>query len=147
MAKLWQYFTFIVIIDMMFYLFVNTTAVSLTGVIFRAIVAIASGGGWDAIGLILTNDLLIRILAGAALALVATGIYVKLSGTTFDIQTFLWTGVVSAFFLSLGADFINIFRVLSSIKPPITTILAMIMMVPIIISFTFILIEWIRGKD
>jgi len=96
-------------------------------------------GGGTLFGVILN----ILVIVGGALATITlTG-----GSTGIDTANVAWMGASIFFFLSLGADFIYYFNLISNIHPPLTKILAMVFLLPIGILFGLIALEWVRGKD
>lgn len=94
-------------------------------------------------GTLIAVVLNILVVVGGALATITlTG-----GSTGIDTANIAWMGAVIFFFLSLGADFIYYFNLISNIHPPLTKILAMVFILPIGILFALIAFEWARGKD
>lgn len=82
------------------------------------------------------TSLFSTIAAGAL-----TAVVVALSGAKTD--TVLFAGFASGVLYNVGKDYLFMFQEISKIN----TILATLLMVPFVIMFAFIVIEWLRGRD
>jgi len=69
------------------------------------------------------------------------------AGGTVDVGTLVWMAVGTFFLLGIGMDFITIFSYLQGTFPPFSRILALLIFIPLSIIYSFVLLEWIRGKD
>ena len=147
MGKLIYYIVFLLFADLMFFIFINPTDYSLLSVIWTATSILLLGGSWSALTAVLSNTLFVITLSLSVIAAAGVGIVLRVTGGTYNVETFIWASIGTTFMINLGADFIVIFKILSEVKPPLTTILALIMLAPMIIVFIFGILEWIRGKD
>ena len=147
MGKLIYFILILVFVDMMFFVFVNTDAVSINSVVFKSIGELSSTGDFNLIKNLLSTQLLINILLSLAVAIAAAGVILKFTGGSYNATDFVWASVASTYFIQLGYDFVHIYKVLAEIQPPLTSYLALFLIAPFAIIFVFIAIEWIRGKD
>ncbi len=147
MGKFLYYIVLLVFTDLLFSIFINPVDVSLLGAIWTAISILIFGGSWSQLSTVLTSGLFIATTI-ASTAIVATGVVLsRVAGSGVNVETFIWTSIATAFMINLGADFIVIFRILESIHRPLSTILALIIMAPVITVFFFTVLEWVRNKD
>jgi hypothetical protein len=147
MGKFIYFIAMIIFLDLMFFIFINPESYSLTSVIWTSISALSSGQGWGSIVAILLDNIVSRLLIIAGVAILAGVLLRFVGGSSTNTETYIWTIIASEFLISIGADFVVVFRMLANVKPPLTTIFALILFLPIIIIFVFLLLEWIRGKD
>jgi len=147
MGKLIYFILILVFVDMMFFVFVDTSAVSVNSVVFQSLKELSATGDFNLIKNLLSTDLLINIITSLAIAIAAAGVVLKFTGGTYQVSDFVWASVASTYFIQLGYDFIHIYKILSEINPPLTRYLALFLIAPFAILFVFIAIEWIRGKD
>ena len=147
MGKFLYYIVMLVFLDLMFSIFINPADVSLLSAIWTAISILLLGGSWSQLTAILSNGLFIATTIASA-SIVITGIILsRVAGSGVNVETFIWTSIAITFMINLGADFIVVFRILESVHRPLSTILALIIMSPILIIFIFTVLEWVRNKD
>ena len=82
------------------------------------------------------KSLFTTIAAGALAAVV-----VALSGAKTD--TVLFAGFASAVLVNIGKDYLFMYQQVATIN----SILALIAIFPFVVMFSFIVIEWLRGRD
>lgn len=123
----------IIFVDILFITFWGTTT-SLQSIIFNWITDPTNFDG-NFITLAL-QSLFVTISAAAISAVV-----VALSGAKTD--TVLFAAFAAGTLYNIGKDYLFMFQEISKIN----TILATIMMVPFIIMFAFIVVEWLKNRD
>ena len=145
----WLYFMLVlVMIELMFFTLVDTVAVSLTSFIFLAIKAISTGGSWDSIIGLFTLPLIKSFVALAAISGAMAGTFITPLSSGFKFPEIIWGTIAINFLLSIGADMVYIYSKLNSAVPGrIGSLIALFIMAPMIILFSLIVIEWVRGKD
>lgn len=172
MGKLIYFVGILIFIDLMFMLFINMPETSLNSVIFNSVVGLGAGelganetasysyiqdnliGQPDSISDAVnspstaasSSTLIGALLLGLGSVLVA-GIVLKFTGARVSALEIAWSCVGVFFFVQLGADFVGVYNFLSQINPPLSKLMAIVLMVPIILIYSFICIEWIRAKD
>lgn len=128
-----QMISTIIFVDILFITFWGTTT-SLQSIIFNWILDPVN---FDSnLVTIAFNSLFSTIAAGAL-----TAVVVALSGAKTD--TVLFAGFASGVLYNIGKDYLFMFQEIAKIN----TILATLFMVPFLIMFAFIVVEWLRGKD
>ena len=154
MGKLTYLILMLVMIDLMFFVFIDTPAASLNSAVFKSITVVAEGGGWENVKSLFTFNWITIILSLATLAVAAAGITLKFLGISSNTETYIWATVAGLFVYGMGADYLHIFKVLAGIagptaatSGPLRFYVALFLMLPIIILFIWTIIEWIRGKD
>jgi len=133
MGKMMAMISTIVFVDILFILFWGTTG-SLNSIIINWIVDPVN---FDGNFVTLALAALFQTIAAGAIAAVV----VALSGAKTD--TVLFAVFASGTLYNIGKDYLFMFQELSKIN----TIVATILMVPFIIMFAFIVVEWLRAKD
>jgi len=130
----------LIFLDMMVYLFSSDLSTfSLTSVIFYTI----KEGNFDFI----KNNLFNIFEIIVSNLVISSGVYFFSWSATGSRETATWNTLATVLLLNLSADFIVIYRYLMNVYPPLTYYLATLIMMPIILIYVFIILEWVRGKD
>ena len=131
MGKLISFIIMLVVIDLLFLITGQLTLDSPSSLIINVI--------QDPSTIVQTNFWTILITSIGLLA-VTTAVIAGIVTRSSDVVIFITMGTALA--LMIG-DFAVIYNHLASINRPFATII----MSPILLIFTFIIIEWVRGKD
>lgn len=124
----------IIFVDILFITFWAGASTSLQSIIVSWITDPASFNA-NFITLAL-KSLFATITAGAL-----TAVVVALSGAKTD--TVLFSAFASGTLYNIGKDYLVMYQEVANIN----TILALVLIVPFMIMFAFIVVEWLRGKD
>ncbi len=133
MGKMINMITIVIFVDMLFLAFWGGST-SLESIIWNWLVDPVDFNT-NLVTVALTS-LFSTIAAGAL-----TAVVVALSGAKTD--TVLFASFASAVILNIGKDYLFMFQQISQVN----TLLATILIIPFLITFSFITIEWLRGKD
>lgn len=123
----------IIFVDILFIYFWGSTT-SLQSILFNWITDPTNFDG-NLVTIALTS-LFSTIAAGAL-----TAVVVALSGAKTD--TVLFASFTSAVLYNIGKDYLFMYQELNNINP----LIANVFMIPFIVMFAWISIEWLRGKD
>ncbi len=133
MGKMVTMISTIIFVDILFILFWGTST-SLTSILFNWIV---DPTNFDGNLVTLAFFSLFSTIAAGAL----TAVVVALSGAKTD--TVLFASFASGVLYNVGKDYLFMFQELTNINVQI----ANVFMIPFIVMFSWISIEWLRGKD
>lgn len=133
MGKMIKMITIVIFVDMLFLTFWGGST-SLESIIWNWLVDPVNFNT-NLVTLAL-KSLFSTIAAGAL-----TAVVVALSGAKTD--TVLFAAFASAVILNIGKDYLFMFQEIAAVN----TIIATILIVPLLIIFSFVTIEWLRGKD
>lgn len=133
MGKMIKMISFIIFVDILFItLWPGST--SLQGIIFNWV---SNPTAFNTNFVTLVFQSLVGTIAVGAL----TAVVVALSGAKTD--TVLFASFAGGTLYNIGKDFLFMFQEVSKVS----AIFATLLIVPFIIMFAFITIEWLRGKD
>ncbi len=121
----------IIFVDILFLTFWGTTT-SLQSIIWT----------WAADPLNFDGNLITLAIQSLFSTIAVVGaVIIALRGSQTD--TVIFAGFASAVIFNIGKDYLFMYQEVAKIN----TILATILMVPFLIMFAFIVVEWLRGKD